>query len=342
MSPENKIKAGNILIIIGIGLCFGLTYNFLFYPHTLTEYLEAGSISIILGLVAGLLEEFVLVKAFRNWSFLSTLATRTILYSLLISLTLSMVLSIEIAFTEEISYGTALSQYLSGPLFRRDFIFSFVFLVFMLFSLQVILLIGKKNFLRLFIGMYHQPREVSKIFMFADLNNSTTIAEKLSNKVFSSLVRDFYYDVSDAIIMYRGQITQYVGDEIVITWPLDDSGGRSVECFFKMQDTIAKKSSYYQDRYGLVPEFKAGIHGGEVIVTAVGKQKKEIVYHGDVLNATSRIEGKCKELGQQLLISEDILNKIRLPDKFIAVQKGKIELRGKVEKLALYGISRKQ
>jgi adenylate cyclase len=80
------------------------------------------------------------------------------------------------------------------------------------------------------------------------------------------------------------------------------------------------------------------MHAGTVIVTTVGKQKKEIVYHGDVLNTTSRIEGKCNELKQKLLISEDMLDYVNLEKDFILEKKDEIELRGKSHKLSLYGV----
>ena len=69
-------------------------------------------------------------------------------------------------------------------------------------------------------------------------------------------------------------------------------------------------------------------------------KKKEIVYHGDVLNTTSRIEGKCNGLGEKILVSEDVLNFIDLNQEFTVEKKGNIELRGKVDKLNLYGITK--
>ena len=105
-----------------------------------------------------------------------------------------------------------------------------------------------------------------------------------------------------------------------------------------MEELIKRKKDSYLSKYGIVPEFKAGIHAGTVVVTTVGKQKKEIVYHGDVLNTTSRIEGKCNELNQKLLISEDMLKYVNLKNDFILEKKDEIELRGKSQKLILYGV----
>ena len=94
MRPENKLKAQNILLIIGIGLIFGLLYNFLFYPHSLTEFMEAGSISILIGLTVGILEEYVLKRAYQKISYLYVLIIRSLLYSLLTSMPSSVVFGV--------------------------------------------------------------------------------------------------------------------------------------------------------------------------------------------------------------------------------------------------------
>ncbi len=338
MIPEKKLKIQNIILIISLGLFFGLLYNYLFYPHSLTEYLEAGIISIIIGLMVGVLEEFVFKRAFQSISFLLVVVIRSLLYSLLTSVVLCLVLSIEISITEQVGYAEAIRQYLKTPMFQRDFIFTFWFIIIMLFIFQIILFIGRANFFRLLLGIYHRPREVSRIFMFVDLNDSTTIAEKLVNKMFSAFIKDYFYDVSDAIMMYNGEVYQYAGDEIIVIWPIRKNNSNCIRSFFKMMEIIEKKKDYYQSKYGVVPEFKAGIHAGEVIVTSVGKQKKEIVYHGDVINTTARIEGKCNELGQKLLISGDMLTYLNLENEYGVEEKGEIELKGKSHKLRLYGV----
>jgi len=319
---------------------FGLFYNYLFYPHSLTEFLEAGSISILIGLMAGFLEEYVFKRFFQTISFLTVSLIRSLIYSLLTSIILCLVLSIEISFVEQVSYPEAIVRYLRSPLFQRDFLFTFLFIMAILLVLEIILLIGRANFLRLILGSYHQPREVSKIFMFVDLKGSTTIAESLPNKEFSALIKDYFYDLSDAIMMFDGEIYQYVGDEIIVVWPIKGKEPKCIHSFFKMEEIINGNKSRYQARYGIIPEFKAGIHAGKVIVTSIGKQKKEIVYHGDVLNTASRIAGKCNELNQKLLISEDMLNYLEFENDFVVEEKGEIELKGKVHKLRLFGVKR--
>jgi adenylate cyclase len=242
------------------------------------------------------------------------------------------------AIVEKITYQAAVIEYLKSPLFQRDFLFTFVFIILLIFISQITLLIGRANFFKIILGLYHRPHEVSRIFMFVDLTGSTTIAERLSNLAYSGFVKDYFYDVSDAILMYKGEIYQYAGDEVIVSWPIRRANLGCIRSFFKMQEIIEKKSSKYLSKYGVVPEFKAAIHVGKAIVTSVGKQKREIVYHGDVLNTASRIEKKCNELNQHLLISEDMLNCLFPHKDFIIEEKGAIELKGKAKKLRLYGI----
>ncbi len=340
MKHNLKLKLQNIGIITMLGVGFGLVYNHFYYEHNFTEYLEAGTIGFLLGIIVGIFEEFILFRFFKRKSFVNVTLIRSVLYALLTSLTLSSVLSIEVAMVEEIPYQRAFFQYLGSEYFSRDFIFTSIFLLLMMFALQVILLIGKSNFFLFLFGWYHQPSEVSRVFMFVDLKGSTSIAEKLSNKDYSLFVQDYFYDISDAIAMYSGEIYQFVGDEVVVTWKFRKDNLRCIHCFFKMQDIIQERRDKYIDKFGLTPEFKAGIHAGKVIATQVGKYKKELVYHGDVLNTTARIEGQCNPLDEVLLISDTLKNRLEQTDNYSLKAKGAIELRGKANKLMLYGVSK--
>ena len=86
-----------------------------------------------------------------------------------------------------------------------------------------------------------------------------------------------------------------------------------------------------------MPFFKAGLNEGIVTVTEVGKYKKEIAYHGDVINTASRIQGKCNELNQELLISGNLKDK--LGNTRITFGKlDSIALKGKEKKVPLYAV----
>lgn len=196
----------------------------------------------------------------------------------------------------------------------------------------------------LFMGRYHRPHEVQRIFMFLDLSNSTGIAEELGHIRFFSLLKDFFADMTDPILNSQGEIYQYVGDEIVVSWPIRRSilkNNQPISCFFRIKESIEEKRDFYLEAYGLVPEFKAAIHSGHVVVGEIGVIKREIVYSGDILNTTSRMMEQCKIQNQQLIISQELknqLNKKRL-NNYDLHDLGEMSLRGKTRKTILYGVT---
>lgn len=186
-------------------------------------------------------------------------------------------------------------------------------------------------------GKYHSPKAESRIFMFVDLNSSTAIAERLGSEKYHHFLRDYFADITDAIINNKGQIYQYVGDEVVISWRLDKNNfdSSSLHCFFDMCSIVMKRSNYYLSRYGYVPEFKAGLHYGQVIAGEVGIIKREITFSGDVLNTTSRIQGKCSEYGVTILSSDELLDHLPNDSFFKRKPVGEVELKGRESRIFL-------
>lgn len=101
---------------------------------------------------------------------------------------------------------------------------------------------------------------------------------------------------------------------------------------------IQDQREKYLKKYGLVPSFKAGIHCGDVVVGEVGIIKRDITYSGDVLNTTSRIQGMCKQFNEEVIVSEDLISRIRLASGFTTALLGSIKLRGKEKELSLSSV----
>lgn len=210
--------------------------------------------------------------------------------------------------------------------------------IFMFSLRQVNLFLGNNNLWKLLHGKFYLPREVEMIFMFLDLKDSTNHAEKLGHIKYSKMIQDCFNDLG-VVVENEAEIYQYVGDEVVLTWSLQD-GLRNQNCikaYFNFNQLLDKKKDYYKGAYNIVPRFKAGLNSGIVTVAEVGKYKKEIAYHGDTINTAARIQGKCNELEQKLLISENLKTKLNNTD-FVFDNLGSIELKGKESQLLLYAV----
>ncbi|GAA4113838.1 hypothetical protein GCM10022393_13100 [Aquimarina addita] len=201
---------------------------------------------------------------------------------------------------------------------------------------------GRGVFVKLLLGTYRKPREEQRIFMFLDLQSSTAIAEKLGHFRYSELIQDCFFDLNRVLGAYDADVYQYVGDEAVLHWPYK-SGVKNLRCikiFFAFEKRLIRNKKRYIAKYGLLPKFKAGVHGGKLIATEVGTVKKEIAFHGDVINTTARIQEKCNTYGELLLISESLLHALKLKSRFEVKSMGSINLKGKEEDVTLYSIKK--
>ncbi len=94
------------------------------------------------------------------------------------------------------------------------------------------------------------------------------------------------------------------------------------------------------DNYEVSPEFKAGLHTGKVIAGEMGDIKKDIVYHGDTVNTTARIEAECNKYGKKVLASKDLIDKLNFDNEYKTESMGSIKLRGKEKGLELFSVEK--
>ena len=192
----------------------------------------------------------------------------------------------------------------------------------------------------LLLGKYRRPREEERIFMFMDLESSTSHAESLGHLKYSALIRDSFLDINRIVSKYRAEVYQYVGDEVVISWPSKGTMNllACVEFYFDCQFTFRQREPYYSENYGVVPKFKAGLHQGIVTAVEVGEIKRDVAYHGDTLNTASRIQSKCKEYESDLLISDEIEMGISWTESYRKTFVGEVSLRGKNRPVRLFNV----
>jgi len=200
---------------------------------------------------------------------------------------------------------------------------------------------GPGVFWKIITGKYRIPKAEERIFMFLDLNSSTTIAETLGEVNYHRLLKDFFAHITNPIVNNYGEIYQYAGDEVIVGWNLAKGlrNNHCIQCFFEIKKEIEKNRDHYYKTYGLVPAFKAGIHSGNVIAGEIGIFKRDITYSGDVLNTTARMRSMCKELNVELIASSDLLKHLSFTNQFNIRELGSIELRGKKKKIELSSLT---
>ena len=301
--------------------------------------------AIIAGLSIGTFEIFYFQNRFRKKSFGYTVFIKSLVYSF------TMILLIIIGLFLDQSFGADKSifhpdvlkgviVYLSGSGVWAFVIHWTAVIILTQIFIQVNDSFGYGVMHNFILGRYNKPKEETRIFMFIDLKSSTAIAERLGHIKYHYLLNDFFDDINDSIIFSKGEIYQYIGDEVTVSWTMKNGieNENCLRCFFSIVDEIKNKSARYRERYDLIPEFKAGLHCGNVTIGEVGVIKKEIVFTGDVLNTTARIQEMCNTYNVSLLVSEKLIDLLQIDNRYSKKAIGEITLRGKQSKNVLYNL----
>jgi len=294
-----------------------------------------------LGLGFGFLELFLFPKAgklFRQWSFTKLLLFKSLLYTTVIYI-ITIALTIIVGLMDGHKWSELPAHLLSK---ERMVIVLYTLVIYsmLLFFLQVNNLLGEGVLWKFISGKYHRPREEERIFMFLDMKSSTTIAEQLGHIRFYSLLNQIFHEISQPVLQTKAEIYQYVGDEVVLTWKIADGleNSNCLKAFFMFRENLTNNSEHYFKNFGVRPAFKAGLHYGKVISAQIGDLKKEIVYNGDVLNTTARIQNECNKYQKDCLVSGVLINRLS-GDEFKWERLDRVILRGKETEVELFSVS---
>jgi adenylate cyclase len=362
LSPKNKRNISRIIPFALTWLLYsivfsllerGLLGNLTNYPstgnpyHFSTAIISAAITALALGLLIGTMEILYINKLFLKKSFLKKIIYKTTIYLgiIILFLLVNRVIynSIELkagVFTKLVWLRTG--QFFFNYVFGGVAVYITTVVGVSLFYNEISENLGRGTLANFFTGKYHTPKEEERIFMFLDMKSSTHIAENLGHVKYFEMLREYYLDLSDAIVKYSGEIYQYVGDEVVVSWKLKGvlENKNCIECFFAMKEALQKQTAKYNERFGIVPGFKAGFHLGKVTTGEIGVIKKDIIFTGDVLNTTARIQGLCNTYKVDILISGDLIKELNISAQFQIKNLGENELRGRDEKIELFTISR--
>lgn len=303
-------------------------------------HIELLMVGILFGLLIAIINRITDTPRLRKRPVIMIVMYRTFLYLLSLGIVAIIVILVFVLFIYPWEMMSAMFKSMTA---RHAFSFAiWLFLVVagINLSLEIQRVVGPGNIWRLLIGKYRQANEEKRVFLFMDLKGSTTIAEKLGHKKYSELIQECYHDLTQAVLRFESDIYQYVGDEVVISWSYKkkNSASKSVLFYFTYQAILKQKEAVYIERFGIAPEFRGGIDVGAVSIIEVGDVKREIVYHGDVLNTAARLLELCKSREEQLIVSKTIGEHAKQHASLEINWLDKVSLRGKKTNVGAYSI----
>lgn len=231
------------------------------------------------------------------------------------------------------------AYFLDGSLLREAGL-SLVFSLVVIFLLDVSKLIGPRVLTNIVLGRYHQPVREDRAFMFLDVRGATALAERIGDERTHEFLTRFFFDIDPIILRWDGEVVTYLGDGVMITWPLEEALDRSspLEFLADVMGWVVANAPKYQEKYGAIPTFRAGLHGGDVVAGECGSSKREIAYVGDVVNIAARLEQACKRTRYVALASAEMVRRMALPEGMVIDRLGAMRLRGREQQTEVVGI----
>jgi adenylate cyclase len=259
--------------------------------------------AILVGTGVGLFEEFY-VQTLRGRWMRSIHPLRSIsVYTLFVVI----MFLVSINFSHILLYPF---YHLPVPYSRFPFVIPAVigFSVIGILVIRTVHFVGIENLFHLTVGTYHRPVVQEKVIVFLDINDSTGLAERLGAVQTKALVGKFLFDISKPITDYGGEIHLYKGDGLIALWEWREAvrDGRILHAIDSLIGTVERERAEFQRQFGVVPSFRIGVHGGEVVVSEQGDTKRAIGIYGSTINIAARMEEAAKAHNVTCVISGDV------------------------------------
>jgi adenylate cyclase len=328
--------------IVGISIVGGAVYGGLAgyvargepYGGVVIGALRALTVSAVLATTELFGTRTRLGRRLERAPFIVTLLVKAVIYG-------SIIVAVEAANLGVRLVGySAYGRPFGGPLAPLSLAFSFAGALLFLFVYHVSRLVGGRTLRALLLGRYHRPRAEERFFLFIDVVGSTALAERLGPTGVHRFLNAVFRLAADPIDDQRGEIYQYVGDELVVTWTAADgrSHARPLACFFAIESALAGAAAAFAGEFGVAPRLRAALHAGPVITGEIGERRRAIVFHGDVMNTTSRIEQLTRELDRAFLVSADALARLDGHARYALEDLGDRSIRGRAAKVRVYAV----
>lgn len=339
MEERTSKRLGDLTVLVFCGAAAGLAYMPLISESaTLLVALKFALQGMLIALLVFGFEIFVAQGAMsepvRRAPFAVVFLAKTVITTLLIALAYA--LGGLVLFPERFAADAAMHHLVRDIGFALAVSGGFQLLV------MVRNIIGGRVLTNILLGRYHRPLTEERLFMFVDVSGSTALAERAGALGAYAMISRFFFDVAQETVRFAGETHAYIGDAVVVTWPLAHGleNARCLRCYFGICDRIETRSAMYERDFGAVPRFRVGLHGGTVVAGECGDDKRQIVYFGDTINTAARIQEACKEFGRPLLLSGELIGRMDLLPGYSATSLGRAKLRGRENEVELFTVER--
>lgn len=182
-------------------------------------------------------------------------------------------------------------------------------------------------------GALHEESSLATL-IYSDIENFTALTESLGSTKVIAVLNAYFSAMVEILERHKGVVTQFHGDAILATFNVPvadpDHAGNALLAASQMLSAIESR-----DFSGHRLRIRIGIDSGSVVAGAVGAPGRlSYSVYGNPVNLAARLEALNKELGTQVLISE---NTARLAGNIHSLHSvGEAQIRGQSNAIRTY------
>ena len=184
--------------------------------------------------------------------------------------------------------------------------------------------LGKRTGEKVLSGMIKRgdADTIHAALWFSDLRDFTQMTENLPADKLLKILNDYFEYVAAAVTARGGEILRFIGDAMLIVFPIDEQVSRQSACQAAIdaardaQQSLATHN-HMRRRHGENEiRFGVGLNVGEVIYGNVGAPDRlDFTVMGPAVNRTARLESLTKIVGEDILVSKEFAEIVDCPMK---------------------------
>ena len=189
------------------------------------------------------------------------------------------------------------------------------------------------------VGLGGQSKDVA--VFFSDVRGFTAFAEKKDPAEVVEMLNEYFGVMVKIINEHGGVVDKFIGDAIMAVWGApknsENDALQAVKACIEMRKGLDQLNKTRQERGQSPLMIGMGLHFGRAISGTIGSSERmEYTVIGNTVNTASRIEASTKAFGTDLLISQEVVE--RLGDHFWVDRAGAAEVKGRSDALVLYKV----
>lgn len=174
---------------------------------------------------------------------------------------------------------------------------------------------------------------------FSDVQNFTSISEKLTPQELVELLNEFLTEMTDIILDHEGTVDKFEGDAVIALFgapnELENHAATACRACIEMQKRLAELRVDWKEIGKPELFMRIGLCSGPAVVGNMGsKNRMDYTMMGDTVNTAARLEGVNKLYGSYTLISETTYS--LAGGNIIAREIDSINVVGKQEPVTIY------